>query len=299
MEYKKNEVKAGCFVMFSIVLLVVILIMVSGLDLLKKTNSYWTRFKYTSGIEIGSLVRYGGMEVGKVKKMRISPDDNTYIEFLIEIDADVPVKEDSRAFITSIGLMGEYYIEITTGSPHAGLVPPGSMLHCKEVTPLMMLTENVDKLTNQLSETIDGINQLLGQNNQQEFHQILVNLNQLLERNQQSISTAMDNMNLVLADLGKISSKLDKMLGENQDQISASISNLEGTLEQSQNAIKEFQTTLSSLNSMMETQNVNYQTIMENLNRTAQNLEEFTTIIKEKPWSLIRKSAPAPRKFEK
>ena len=206
MEYKANEVKAGCFVIFSIVLLVVFLIVISGLDLLKKTNTYWTRFKYTSGIEVGSLVRYGGMEVGKVKKVRISPQDNSYIEFLIEVDADVPVKEDSRAFITSIGLMGEYHIEISTGSPQAKLMPPGSLLHCEEVTPLMMLTENVDKLTNELSNTLQGINQLLGQNNQKEFNQILVNLNQLLADNQQSISKMMENMNLVIGDLRQMSS---------------------------------------------------------------------------------------------
>ena len=299
MEYKANEVKAGCFVVFSILLLVFFLIIVSGMDLLKKTNTYLTRFKYTSGLEVGSLVRYGGMEVGKVKEMHISPEDNSYIEFLIEVDADVPVKEDSKVFITSIGIMGEYYIEISTGSSSAKRAEPGSLLHCKEVTPLMMLTENVDKLTDQLSETIDGINQLLGQNNQQEFHQILASFNQLLNQNQQSVTTMMENMNLVLADLHSMSSKLDKMVGDNQDGISTSISHLEGTLEESKNAIKEFQSTLTMLNGMLASQNVNYQDIMENLNRTTQNLDEFTRLIKEKPWSLIRKSAPAPRKFEK
>ncbi|NOZ61184.1 MAG: MCE family protein [Calditrichaeota bacterium] len=299
MEYKANEVKAGCFVVFSILLLVFFLIVVSGMDLLKKTNTYLTHFKYTSGLEVGSLVRYGGMEVGKIKEMRISPEDDSYIEFLIEINADVPVKQDSRVFITSIGIMGEYYIEISTGSPDAKRAKPGSLLNCKEVTPLMMLTENVDKLTNQLSETIDGINQLLGQDNQQEFHQILANFNQLLDQNQQSVSSMMENMNLVLADLHSMSSKLDKMVGDNQDEISTSISHLEGTLKESKNAIKEFQSTLTMFNGMLSSQNVNYQDIMENLNRTTQNLDEFTKLIKEKPWSLIRKSAPAPREFEK
>jgi len=147
MEYHSYEIKAGFIVILGIILLVAFLIMISGLDLLKSTKIYYARFKNTSGLEVGSLVRYGGMEVGKVKKVRIAPDNNSLIEFVIEIESKVPVKEDSDAIITSIGIMGEYYIEISTGSPNAALLPEDSLLNCKEITPMMMLTETVDQLT--------------------------------------------------------------------------------------------------------------------------------------------------------
>ena len=48
---------------------------------------------------------------------------------------------------------------------------------------------------------------------------------------------------------------------------------------------------------MIVTQNGNYDEIMDNLRRTSQNLDEFTKTIKEKPWSLIRKSAPKEREI--
>ncbi|OQX96366.1 hypothetical protein B6I21_01170 [candidate division KSB1 bacterium 4572_119] len=295
MEYRSNEIKAGCFVVISIFLLMAFLIIISGLDLFKSTKTYIARFKNTSGIEVGSLVRYGGLEVGTVKEVGISDEDNSFINFIVEIDEDVPVKEDSKVIITSIGIMGEYYIEIATGTPQSKLLPPGSLLNCEDVPPLMMLTESFDKLTDQLSVTIDGINQMLGNENQKEFTKILTNVNLLLEDNQQTVSSLVENMNAVLQNFFSMGSKVDTMLAENQDAIAQSIHQLENTLTQSQDMIKQFQTTMESLNYMLVSQNGNYGEIMENLSRTSRNLDEFTQTIREKPWSLIRKSAPKER----
>lgn len=298
MEYRSNEIKAGCLVIFSIVLLTAFLIMISGLDLFKSTKIYFARFQNTSGLEVGSLVRFGGMEIGKVKNVRIAPDNNSQIQFTLEVDEEIPIKEDSEALITSIGIMGEYYIEVTTGTPNSELLPSGSMLQCRELLPMMMLTESVDKITQQLSVTIESVNKILGDENQQQIHQLFVNLNQLLEDNQQAVSSMMINMNAVLADLNSMGDKLDTLLLDNQESITGAIGQLEQTLTNSQSLILDFQRTMKNVDQMIVTQNGNYDQIMENLRRTSSNLDDFTKSIKEKPWSLIRKSSPKERKIE-
>ncbi len=299
MDYRSNEIKAGCLVIAGIVLLVTFLILISGLDLFKHKHIYYAQFKYTSGVEVGSLVRYGGMEVGRVKKVSIAPNDNTLIQFELEIGADVPVKRNSQAFITSIGIMGEEYIEITTGSLDAPILPPGSLLNCKDVTPLMMLTDSFDQLSEKLSVTIDHLNQILGRENQSQIQQLLVNLNRLLEDNQRAIGALMTNSSNVVANLSHLSSQLDTLLVENRDSISRSIQQLESTLQQTQQLMQTMQQTLANADQMLTMQASNYDQIMDNLQRTSQNLNEFSRAIKERPWSLIRKSAPAEREFGK
>jgi len=298
MEYRSNEIKAGGLVIFSIILLIAFLITVSGIDLFKSTKLYYARFKNTSGLEVGSLVRFGGMEVGRVKQVHIAPDNNSQIEFILEMDEGIPVKNDSEALITSIGIMGEYYIEITTGTPNSSLLPANSTLHCREMLPMMLLTESVDKITQQLSVTIESVNKILGSENQQQIQQLFVNLNQLLTDNQQAISSMMENMNAVLADLNRMGDSLDTLLVNNQQSITGSIERLEGTLASTQELIQDFQHTMKSVDQILMTQNGNYDQIMENLRRTSRNLDDFTTAIKERPWSLIRKSTPKERKVE-
>jgi len=298
MEYRSNEIKAGCLVFSSIVLLVVFLIIISGLDLFKSTKIYFARFKNTSGLEVGSLVRFGGMEIGTVKNVRIAPDNNSQIEFMLEVDENIPIKEDSEALITSIGIMGEYYIELTTGTPNSNLLSPGSMLNCKELLPMMMLTESVDKITQQLSVTIESVNKILGKENQQQIHQLFVNLNRLLEDNQHAVTSMMTNMNAVLADLNSMGDKLDTLLLDNQESITSAIGQLEKTLTNSQELIQDFQHTMKNVDQMIVNQNGSYDQIMENLRRTSRNLDDFTKSIKEKPWSLIRKTSPKKRKIQ-
>lgn len=297
MEYRANEVKAGCIVIIGIIIVVIFLILISGLNLFKSKNNYLARFKYTSGIEVGSLVRYGGFEVGRINRVGIAPDNNSLIEFEVEIDSRVPVKKDSEVIITSIGIMGEYYIEISTGSPNAELLPPGSLMNSKDTTPMMMLTDKFGQLSESLSQTIDQLNLLLGSQNRQQIQLILTNLNRLLEDNQNSIAAMMENSNQAIASLSHISNRLDTLLIENQGSISRSIQNLEETLAQSQLLIKNMQQTMRNVDEMIVTQDGNYDKIMENLSRTSQNLDEFTRTIRERPWSLIRKSAPKEREI--
>lgn len=297
MEYRANEVKAGCIVIIGIIIVVIFLILISGLNLFKSKNNYLARFKYTSGIEVGSLVRYGGFEVGRINRVGIAPDNNSLIEFEVEIDSRVPVKKDSEVIITSIGIMGEYYIEISTGSPNAELLPPGSLMNSKDTTPMMMLTDKFGQLSESLSQTIDQLNLLLGSQNRQQIQLILTNLNRLLEDNQNSIAAMMENSNQAIASLSHISNRLDTLLIENQGSISRSIQNLEETLTQSQLLIKNMQQTMRNVDEMIVTQDGNYDKIMENLSRTSQNLDEFTRTIRERPWSLIRKSAPKEREI--
>ena len=261
----------------------------------KSTKNYYARFKYSSGVEVGSVVRFGGMEVGRVKKVGIAPDDNSLIEFEIEVDAKTPVKQDAEAVITSIGIMGEEYIEISTGSPDAKLLPSGSRLKCRDTTPLMMMTDTFDQFGNKLSLTIDHLNQLLGDENQNQIQQVLTNLNRMLEDNQQAIATMMNNSNEVIANLSQMSSRLDTLLIENQASISRSVQQLEATLTQSQRLISSMQATMKSVNQVIASQAGNYDQIMDHLGRTSRNLDEFSRTLKERPWSLIRKSAPKER----
>lgn len=299
MDYRSNEIKAGCLVVAGVVLLVIFLILISGLDLFKDKHIYYARFKYTSGVDVGSLVRYGGMEVGRVKKVSIAPEDNTLIQFMLEIGADVPVKTNSQAFITSIGIMGEEYIEISTGTPDAPLLPSNSLLPCKDVTPLMMLTDSFDQLSEKLSVTIDHLNQIIGKENQTQIQQLLANLNRLLEDNQRAIAALMTNSSNLVANLSHLSGQLDTMLVENQDGIARSIRQLEAALTQSQQLMLALQQTLTNADHLLTMQSSNYGQIMDNLQRTTQNLNEFSRSIKERPWSLIRKSAPPERELGK
>lgn len=71
-------------------------------------------FANISGIGLGSDVRIGGIKVGVVSDLALDPQSyEAVVSMQIRRDAKLP--KDSSAAITSSGLMGEKYIQITPG----------------------------------------------------------------------------------------------------------------------------------------------------------------------------------------
>jgi phospholipid/cholesterol/gamma-HCH transport system substrate-binding protein len=78
-----------------------------------------------AGIAGESLVKYQGVDVGKVREVGIDPEDPRRIRVLIKVRQDVPIKVDTTASLASQGLTGLlYFIELHGGEPGSPPLEP-------------------------------------------------------------------------------------------------------------------------------------------------------------------------------
>lgn len=69
-----------------------------------------------AGIAGESLVRFQGVDVGKVREVALDPQDQRRVRVLIDVRRDLPVQVDTTARIASQGLTGlVYFIELKAG----------------------------------------------------------------------------------------------------------------------------------------------------------------------------------------
>jgi virulence factor Mce-like protein len=86
-------------------------------------------------------VRMAGVNVGKVKSKRLSPDGRTTIAE-IEVDGRfAPVKRDARLMLRQKSLLGETYVELAPGSREAENLPEGARLPGAQVQSTVQLDE--------------------------------------------------------------------------------------------------------------------------------------------------------------
>lgn len=299
MKYNKNEIKAGAFILVCLVIFAIFILSISELDFKAEKAHYLVRYKYIGGISRGSLVRYGGMEIGHVTEIRVPADGDTRIELMLEVTADTPIKTDSEAFLTTIGIMGATYVEITLGSAQAALLPENSLISCLEMTSVSQLTGSAGQITTRLELFLDRLNDLLNERNREAFGTLMQGTNSLLAGENGRMAILMGNLTSLSAELQATIASLNRLIETNESTVAQSLENVPEIMEGTKKVLESLERTSFHLDHIVMANSENYAEIVKDMQRTAQNLEEFSRIIKERPWTIIRKTAPPERDLRK
>ncbi len=108
------ELSAGIFMLIGILCLAYISVKLGKLEVIGGGGySIYANFEKSGGLKPGSAVEIAGVEVGKVKGIKLSKDYQARVQLMIK--RDVALQEDAIASIKTKGLIGEKYIQITPG----------------------------------------------------------------------------------------------------------------------------------------------------------------------------------------
>ena len=100
-----------------------------------------------SGLSDESLVKYKGVEVGKVLKLRISPERSELVKVDIEVKDNTPIRAETSASVAIQGITGQSYLELATNN--ADKTPPSRL--ADEKYPVLKGTgSRIDKFFDEL-----------------------------------------------------------------------------------------------------------------------------------------------------
>lgn len=208
MEAKREQVLVGLFVVVATFLLVTTVFLLSG-RVGEGDIKYHAYFKNAGGMQPGREVRYeGGPAIGRVTKVQPDPQNPTRMRIDFSVKPSTPVKTDTEAAITSTSPLGENFLGLSNEKAKGPAAPPDSAIKAKEY--------------NSFTDIGDVIAQL-GPSAQN----LIQNLNGRVEGLQETI----DRINDLLND-------------RNRANVSASLANVRGMLEEDRPALR---TTLNNL----------------------------------------------------
>jgi phospholipid/cholesterol/gamma-HCH transport system substrate-binding protein len=173
---RKYETIVGLFVVVALAaLLVMVLVIAQQEGLWQDYVEYQTVFRNVSGLKKGSEVRLGGVTVGTVKSTVLRPDGKVLVTFDILEKYQNQVRNDAKATIGMIGLLGDRSLDIIGGTgdkPHnpkdvmAAVDPVDIMDFVTRAMPepekLQRVAENLEKITKQLADPEGKVQQVLG-----------------------------------------------------------------------------------------------------------------------------------------
>jgi phospholipid/cholesterol/gamma-HCH transport system substrate-binding protein len=120
-----------------------------------------------SGLSDGGVVLFNGVRVGAVTKIDLLPQDPSRVFALIEVDAKVPVRADTKARLEYTGFTGVASVALTGGALDAPPLPtspqqPGVIV--AERSEFQDLVASAQRVATEASDFFTKINRLIDDN---------------------------------------------------------------------------------------------------------------------------------------
>jgi phospholipid/cholesterol/gamma-HCH transport system substrate-binding protein len=157
-----NEFKTGLVVVVAI--LVTALFWIKTTDFNARPYKLKTFFNYAEGIKPDSIVKLAGIEVGRVEKIQFQYVPETKVEVIMAISKKAKIHEDSIAFISTSGMIGDAYIGITPGSAEKAFLKNGALITSEDPVEMRKLMKKADAITQSLETTLAEVKTLVADN---------------------------------------------------------------------------------------------------------------------------------------
>ncbi|MBI1953642.1 MAG: MCE family protein [Candidatus Omnitrophica bacterium] len=181
-----RQIKVGLFVFVALVLLSVLIFSISDFYTVQPEYPLRVRFNFSGGIEAGAPVRLAGVDVGEVRSVRVffdEPSQKMKAELAVQLATQAQIEEDSTAFVNTLGLIGEKYLEIVPGTPGKRKLAPGEILVGKDSISSEKFMESAYGAVSELKEMITSVNVVMADPAvQQSFRQTVTNSSEATDR---------------------------------------------------------------------------------------------------------------------
>ena len=162
MAGKRESVFVGMFVLAAGAVLIAMVFAISG-AFGRSTKTFHAYFPFAGGIEPGATVRYaGGPRVGRVEKLTIDPQNPARIDVAFSVEAGLPVKTNSHARIMSMSPLGDNHLEVLPGGAQAALAPSGAVLPSDAYIDFNALTEELTDIAPSAQKLLQSLNDRAG-----------------------------------------------------------------------------------------------------------------------------------------
>jgi phospholipid/cholesterol/gamma-HCH transport system substrate-binding protein len=296
MNNNRKHLAVGLFVIISTAIAVSVWLWFSA-NSRQSYNTYLAVFtEPVDGVSTNSVVKYNGVEVGRVKKIELDSENQHNIFVYLNVLQSVAVHVQTYASIKAQGITGLSYINLSIPkdvkdgkilTPHNKLPYPRIQTRA---SLLYSLTEQAQSIGNNVNEVSAQMKFLLDKKNLEHVAKTLSNLDKIsntIASRSEVIGKSLDTMLDILRNVKSNTDNLNTTFQE----IHQLTKTLSQTAKGTTGLIKNFENnTLQNFN-MVLLPNIN--STIVNLNQSSYHLEQLLILLNQNPSVLIRGKLPA------
>lgn len=279
MTGQSRKLKIGIFFVVSLLLGATALIWIGSSRFFEDSTTVVAYFtESVQGLEADSPVKFRGVPVGRVKAIRMAPDGRL-IEVVMGLQKNFKLTDDLGVKMNLMGLTGQKYIEMDTFRPE----------QAKEMIELSFkpsyhvistYPSDIREIGNALEKIFQKINAVDVDRLSSSLLRISTRLDKML--GDQNLENLIPDVTDAVKEIKQASKKINDELTRLQ-----AAKNVTRTLEKISELIQESIDTIRSADRAIRRADNNFNRLSQKLERSADNLIDFTRMIKTKPSSII------------
>ena len=257
METRAHHVLIGAFTIGVFLLALVFVLWMSKSSVDRKFNDYEIDFtEAVTGLSTGGLVQYNGIKVGEVIRLHLAADDPRKVVAIVRLDANAPVRQDTRAKLGLQGVTGLAFIQLSGGAPGSPpLLPtadhPIPVIPSEESALSKLLASGSDVVTS-VNDMLLRLNQILSDDNVKRMSSTLEHVEQLSG----SLSDQRGDLSITLKQLADATGELKRTLTTLDTMANTTNAlvrdDLRGVLQQTQKALESVEKVAGSTGTLVD-----------------------------------------------
>lgn len=260
--FKNLEKKVGAFVLVALIGIIgVILFIVVENDLFTPTFNVRLTAPKGTGFSQGMPIKLSGFRIGRVKSITLN--DSAAVDVVLQIDKKYRkwMRKDSVARLIKEGMIGDYIIEISSGTmpeliPENGVIALGKSKSFDEIAD-----EIADKVKPVLLDIRDIISYVNSENG--------------------DVKMTLRNMNAFTGNMEKSRQKADRLIDVGTKSLESSAKRFEVILAKGESRIDQAGPILAKMDNSLQAVDKRLPQMLENIDLTLNNIESVTKDLKK------------------
>jgi phospholipid/cholesterol/gamma-HCH transport system substrate-binding protein len=256
-------------------------------------------FGSVSGLAEGSPVRYLGVDVGRVERLHVDPDNPRRVKSVVEIDSTAPISGATEARLGLLGLTGLLYIDLREDPRRVASTPlvqgdryPVIRARKGDIEAFL---ERLPDAIGRAAKVMERVERLLSQQNIDAVGESLANIREVTEELpalSRNAATLADELRRTASEVGALSRQAGEVVDESRPDFAAALGSVRAASERLAGAAASIERIVSgnegALSQLAGSGGGDLQQLVIDLRDASAEVRSLARELRENPSALLR-----------
>lgn len=300
---RRDESRIGILTFLGVTALVLLALVAFARypSLFHRGDEYHAVFRAVPGLNLGDEVRYGGLLVGSITELELDEADPTRIMVSFRVREGTPIRTDTRATITQVGLLGAPYLNLTPGSRSSPPLSAGSTLASEENLTFQDAMSRLAQFLDRADTLLSGVERVAGTSPWERVDRTISRMDSLVITANRGAERAFAGLDSSSVRLALVLDRSERLLATLDTTVRTARPELQSTQREALAAVRELRTLVLELRGALDN-GERVDRIARDLATAADNVARLSTRLENDPSSILRRrrapskpAGPAPR----